>query len=680
MIERISEIFTLPLSENIVLFTFMLGVILLMSMITKRLGLPQVIGLILCGVVIGPHALNVIDNSGAISLFSTIGLLYIMFTAGLELDINTFKINKNKSFLFGFLTYICPVIVFFPICYFFLDLGVTESFLVGSMFGTHTLIAYPAVSKLGVSRDPSVAVTVGGTILVDAGVLVLLAILLGLSAGDLTPSFWIELVVALIVFSAIMFIVIPKIGEWFFAHWHRERHLRFIFIIFMVFLSSLLAEIAGLEGIVGAFLAGLVLNRLIPKSSSLMHQIEFVGNAVFIPFFLVTVGMLVDVGVILKGPRTIILALVLSAAALFSKYIATFVAQKLFRYSRAQRHVMFGLSAARVAATLAIVIVIHQAGIIDVAFLNASILLILITSITASFVTESAARKLALEQDSLSSNAQIHSLATQEHILIPIANPAHAQSLLGFADLLKSPQSNYPITLLSVVPNNTRAETQIREFSKAIEPTLKEHPDLSVKVVSTIDPSITEGIARGVKENLATILLMGWPKSDIADKIVGEKWQAFSHNIDKMIILADMPLPVTSLKRIVLFTLKNAELLPSFDAWVDKIIFLSEQCSLSVQHYGTQSTAEAIQNRIKNTNKSVVIHSTHEDPFGAQAKTELFSKTDFLIFVTSRLKSLCYQPQCDKLPAYWSNKYPDNNRLLIFPTNPWTVDDEFEQV
>lgn len=680
MIERLSEIFTLPLTENIILFTFMLGVILIMSMITRRLGLPQVIGLILCGVVIGPHALNVIDNSGAISLFSTIGLLYIMFTAGLELDINTFKINKNKSFLFGFLTYIFPVVVIFPICYLFFDLGIIESFLVGSMFGTHTLIAYPAVSKIGVSRDPSVAVTVGGTILVDAGVLVLLAILLGLSAGNLTIAFWIELVVALIVFSAIMFIVIPKIGEWFFAHWHRERHLRFIFIMFMVFLSSLLAEIAGLEGIVGAFIAGLVLNRLIPKSSSLMHQIEFVGNAVFIPFFLVTVGMLVDMGVILKGPRTIILALVLSAAALFSKYLAAFVAQKLFKYSRAQRHVMFGLSAARVAATLAIVIVIHKAGLIDVAFLNASILLILITSITASFVTESAARKLALEQDSLSPNSQIHSLATQEHILIPIANPAHAQSLLEFADLLKSPQSNHPITLLSVVPNNTHAETRIREFSKAIEPTLKDNPDLSVQVASTIDPSITEGIARGVKENLATTLLMGWPKSDIADKIVGEKWQAFSRNIDKMIILADMPLPVTSLKRIVLFTLKNAEFLPSFNAWVDKIIYLSEQCSLSVQHYGMQSTAEAIQSRIKQTNKSVILNSSNEDPFEAQAKTELFSKTDCLVFVTSRPKSLCYLPQCDRLPACWSNKYPDNNRLLIFPTNPWTVDDEFEQV
>ncbi|MBQ9818456.1 MAG: cation:proton antiporter [Proteobacteria bacterium] len=680
MTERLSEIFSLPLSGNIPLFTLMLAVILIMTMFTKRLHLPQVIGLILCGVAIGPHALNIIDNTGAVSLFSTIGLLYIMFTAGLELDINTFRINRNRSILFGFLTYLGPLAVIFPICFWGYRLGLLESFLVGSMFGTHTLIAYPAVSRLGVSRDPCVAVTVGGTILVDAGVLILLAVILGLASGNLSASFWIELTVSLAAFSVLMFWVIPKIGEWFFAHWHKERHLRFIFIMFMVFLSALLAEIAGLEGIVGAFVAGLVLNRLIPQSSSLMHQIEFVGNAVFIPFFLVTVGMLVDIGVILDGPRTILLALILSASALAGKYLSAFAAQKLFRYSRAQRHVMFGLSAARVAATLAIVIVAHRAGLIDETFLNAAILLILITCIVASFVTESAAQKLAIEHETQDADSQICASAQHEHLLMPIANPGHAQALLGFADLFKSPQSRNPITLLTVVPDNDQSEERIRAFQKAIDPTLKAHPELKVKVASAIDPSISEGIARGIREQLATILLMGWPKSGLTDKIIGEKWRAFVHDIEKMIVIADIPAPLTSQKRIVLFTLNNAELLPSFDIWFDKIVHLAEQSSLKIRHYGTAKTEDAMRSRIAATKKSVILESSHEDPFKIQADESLFSVSDWLIFVTSRPGTMCHVPMCEKLPLLWSKNYTQINRMLLFPANPWNADDEFEQV
>ena len=675
--ERIHELFATPLTENVTLFSVMLAIILIMPIITKKLRLPQVIGLILCGVIVGPHALNIVDNSGAIGLFSTIGLLYIMFMAGLELDMNQFKVNRNRSFLFGFLTYLGPLLVIFPICYWGYNLGLLESFLVGSMFGTHTLIAYPAVSRMGVSRDPSVAVTVGGTILVDAGVLILLAVILGLAGGNLTLSFWVELVVSLLAFTGIMFFIIPRIGEWFFAHWHNEKYLRYIFIIFMVFLSALIAEIAGLEGIVGAFVAGLVLNRMIPAHSTLMHHIEFVGNALFIPFFLVTVGMLVDVGVIMQGPATIILAVILSAAALLGKYIAAFVAQKLFGYSAAQRNVMFGLSGARVAATLAIVLVAYNAGLLDEIFLNAAILLILITCITASFVTESAAKQLAIEHEHTNPEAQIHSSAANEHILMPVANPAHVDALMHFAEILRAPQSKHRTTLLSVVPDNAHAETNIRTFKKALEPHMNSEGGHKLRLATAIDPSLSEGIARAVREQLATLLLLGWPKSGLTDMIIGEKWRAVVHDIDKLIMWADLPAPLTKPRRIALFTLQNCELQSGFDDWFDKIVHIAEHFSMTIAHFGNSQTTLAMRKRLEETQKSIVLSETDVNPFDVLKNHDIIQDDDWLVFASARPNTVCHVPECEHIPGHWSKYYSDHNKILLFPAQPCEADEEF---
>lgn len=667
---RIQELFTLPLTSNVVLFALMLAIILIIPIVMRKIHLPQVIGLILCGVALGPHALNVVDNTGAIGLFSTIGLLYIMFTAGLELDINQFKINRNNSLLFGLFTYLGPLVVLFPVCYWGFDLSALQSFLVASMFGTHTLIAYPAVSRIGVSRDASVAVTVGGTILVDAGVLILLAVLLGLASGNLTFSFWANLIVSLVVFSAIMFFVIPRIAAAFFAHWHHERYLRFIFVMLMVFVSGLLAEIAGLEAIVGAFLAGLVLNRFIPHHSSLMHHIEFVGNAIFIPFFLVTVGMLVDIGVLTQGPQTLLVAGVLSAAALAGKWIAAFVAQKCFGYSVAQRRLIFGLSGARVAATLAIVLVAYRAGLIDVIFLNATIILILITCIVASLVTESAAHQLAVELDDGGTHPQVH--AAEEHILVPIANPAHAHDILAFAALIKSPASPHPVTLLSVVRDATHAETNIRTFKKAAAPLVQAHPGL-IQVTATIDPSLSDGILRSAQEQLANLILFGWPAAAFTDHFIAPKWHAFAHDIAICLMFLDLPQPLQQPRRLLLCTLPNAERTDSFDAILAKIAFLATQNALSIAHIGTPATSAYIRDFLTQSKQNIPFTSDDADPFAPSPLD-----TDWLVFVSARPKTLTHVPRCEHLPADWQKAFPKHNKILVFPADKTLAPDSEE--
>src|SRR5690606_16566309 len=373
---QLSHEFELPLHNPVLIFSLVLLIILLAPILLKRLNIPGIIGLIISGVIIGPYGFNILEKTSAVDLFSTIGLLYIMFIAGLELDLNEFKATRNKSLLFGFFTFTIPIAIGFPVCHYILGFDFNASLLTSSMFATHTLVTYPIVSKLGISKNPAVAITVGGTILTDTAVLIMLAVILGSHDGGLTQEFWIRLGISLVLFSAFMFMVIPRIAKWFFRKLESEKHSHYIFVLSVVFFSAFLAEIAGLESIIGAFVAGLALNKLIPHSSALMNRIEFIGNSLFIPFFLISVGMIVDISVILSGPMALIIAGTLTVVAILGKWLAAFFTQISFGFSKGQRKLIFGLSSAHAAATLAVILVGYKAGILDDNILNGTVILI----------------------------------------------------------------------------------------------------------------------------------------------------------------------------------------------------------------------------------------------------------------------------------------------------------------
>ncbi|HNK90779.1 MAG TPA: cation:proton antiporter, partial [Chitinophagales bacterium] len=427
--DHLTHEFTLPLQNPILVFSLILFIILLSPILLRKLNIPGIIGLIIAGVVIGPHGFFILEKNSAIELFSTIGLLYIMFIAGLELDLNEFKANRNKSLLFGFFTFIIPISIGFPVCYYVLGYDFNTSFLTASMFATHTLVAYPIVSKLGVSKNQAVAITVGGTLLTDTAVLIILAVIMENSQGTLTQEFWIRLGISLAIFSAIIFLVIPRIAKWFFEKLESEKHSHYIFVLSVVFFAAFLAEVAGIEPIIGAFMAGLALNKLIPHSSALMNRIEFIGNSLFIPFFLISVGMLVDIRVILSGPMALIVAGTLTMVAIFSKWLAAFFTRLIFKYSKAQGQLIFGLSSAHAAATLAIILVGYQAGILDENILNGTIILILITCIVASFATEKAAKTIIVESESDVSELVKSAEIQNEHILFPIVSATNIEKV-----------------------------------------------------------------------------------------------------------------------------------------------------------------------------------------------------------------------------------------------------------
>ncbi|MGO1817262.1 MAG: cation:proton antiporter, partial [Sphingobacterium sp.] len=399
ILEHLMHAFEAPLTNPVLIFSLVLFIILLSPVLLRPLKVPGIIGLIISGMIIGPHGLNWLENNSAVDLFSTIGLLYIMFIAGLELDMNEFKKTKHKSVLFGCFTFVIPLSIGFPVCYYLLDYSFLSSILIASMFATHTLVSYPIVNRYGISKNEAVAITIGGTILTDTAVLIILAVIKGASQGDITGEFWVVLGISFAIFLFIMFGIIPKLARWFFEKIEGEKTSHYIFVLTVVFFAAFLAELANLEPIIGAFVAGLALNKLIPHSSALMNRIEFIGNAIFIPFFLISVGMIVDLGMITNGSGWTIfyVAGVLTAVGIVGKFLAAQITQWAFKYSKNQRNLIFGLSNAHAAATLAVIMVGYQNEIIDENVLNGTIMLILVSCIIASLVTEHASKKIVME-------------------------------------------------------------------------------------------------------------------------------------------------------------------------------------------------------------------------------------------------------------------------------------------
>ena len=669
---HLAEEFQLPLQSPVLVFSLILLIILMAPILLKRLNIPGIIGLIISGVVIGPYGFNLLENNFAIKLFSTIGLLYIMFIAGLELDLNEFKTHKNKSLVFGFLTFIIPISVGFPVCYYFLDYDFNASFLTASMFATHTLVAYPIVSKLGVAKNQAVAITVGGTILTDTAVLIILAVIIGNSQGNLDQSFWIRLGISLAIFSAIMFLIIPRIAKWFFKKLESEKHAHYIFVLAVVFFAAFLSEVAGIEPIIGAFVAGLALNPLIPHSSALMNRIEFIGNSLFIPFFLISVGMLVDVSVILSGPMALIVALTLSIVAIFGKWLAAFFTQRIFKYSRAQRQVIFGLSSAHAAATLAVILVGYQAKILDENILNGTIILILITCVVASFAAEKSAKKIALSQES---DISVDELRNQSHyneqILIPVANLALVENLLDFALIIKDKNSTNPVTLLSVVPNNNEAELNIFKYKKELEKFILQGSasESTVSTITTIDHNPASGIARAAKEIMADFVIIGWPqKTGFIDKIFGEKIDSLINNVDKGLVLCRFVRPLIEKKKLVFVCPPFTEKETGFATIVQKVFRISQEYSIPVVLYSEERTYEAVQQIIKALKLNGKVKFK---PFSFWENflviTKEISPSDLIVFIASRRGSISYAPHLERIPDKFERYMNQNNLIVVYP-------------
>ena len=684
VIDHLIHAFEAPLTNPVLIFSLVLLIILLSPILLRPVRIPGIIGLIIAGVIIGPHGLNWLEKNSAVNLFSTIGLLYIMFIAGLELDMNEFKKTKHKSALFGFFTFIIPMILGFPVCYYLLGYDLLPSILIASMFATHTLVSYPIVNRYGISKNEAVAITIGGTILTDTAVLIILAVITGASQGNINQEFWVTLGVSFAVFLLIMFGVIPRIAKWFFQKVESEKTGHYIFVLTVVFFSAFMAEIAGLEPIIGAFVAGLALNKLIPHSSALMNRIEFIGNAIFIPFFLISVGMIVDISVLAKGPTALVVAGALTAVAVLSKFLAATATQWTFKYTGSQRNIIFGLSSAHAAATLAVIMVGYNNHIIDENVLNGTILLILITCIIATMATESASKKVVREghQDNMHID---HVEESEEQIMIPIANMSTMEPILDFATFIKSKKSPYPLNILSVVPDNEQAEKNIQEAKRNLENTAKyaSGSETEVELLTAVDINIPSGIARMSKKVLADCIIMGWPSVvSFVDKIVGEKAESILNKTDTTLMMCRIDKPMITHRSITVYVPPLAESEMGFEYWLEKILKLATELSLPINFVCDQRTESKIEEvRVKLNSSVETTYAYYEDWDNIYGLATFSNADSLLVFVSSRYGEVSYRDSLDGLAKRVGRFFKNQNIILIFPSRQEDQHiDEYESV
>lgn len=658
--------FSLPLTDPVLVFTLVLFIILFSPILLKRLRIPSLLGLILAGILVGPNGFNILMLDSSIVLFGTVGLLYIMFLAGLELDMNEFKKSRNRSVIFGLLTFAIPMLVGFPVCYLLLDFDVAASVLISSMFATHTMVAYPIVSRFGLTKNEAVTISVGGTIVADTLVLLILAVITGTAEGTLNTQFWIKLIISLIVFIAIVFVGFPIIGRWFFKKIEGEKTSQYIFVMAMVFLAGFLAELAGVEPIIGAFMAGLALNRLIPHTSTLMNRIEFVGSALFIPFFLLSVGMMVDMTVIFSGQRALVVAGVLIAVAISTKWIAAWIAQWVFKYNGVQRNLIFGLTGSRVAATLAVILIGYNLEIVNENVLNGTILLILITCLIASFVTESAARKLVV----LESNKKPELPETHERILVPLANPATVEERIDYALYISDKDSTDPIYPLAVVRDDEEAQQKLLESGKMLEKALKHASaaETPVELLTRVDLNVSNGITRAVKEHLITHIIMGWIERSATDRFFGSILDNLLNNCGQMVSVVRFRQPLNTLRRMVLVVPRNAQLEPGFHRWIKKIKNLSRESGVDVIVYCHGDLIRMLQNLLVDKKPSVsAVFKNLDDLQDILVVSKDLREDDMLVVVCARRGTISYQSEMDAIPHKVNKHFPDNNLIIIFP-------------
>ena len=381
-----------PITDPTLIFFVVLLIILFAPIIMGKLRIPHIIGMVLAGVLIGQYGLNILERDNSFELFGRVGLYYIMFLAGLEMDMEGVKKNSRRFVTFGLLTCFVPLGLTYIMAIHLLHYTPTASFLLGCIMASNTLIAYPIIGRYGLQRHSSVTLSVGSSMISLFISLVMIAGLAQTSGSAAhaaalpQPIFWLFFLLKLAAYIVAMLWLIPHLARYFLRR-YSDAVMQFIFVLSVMFLNAALTTFIGLEGIFGAFFSGLILNRYIPHVSALMNRIEFIGNALFIPYFLIGVGMLINVRALAQGPYVIWVMLLIAFFGTFGKAVAAYLSSLLFRLPKADGNMMFGLTSAHAAGAIAMVMVGMRLEVapgqylVNDNMLNGVVLMILVTCI-----------------------------------------------------------------------------------------------------------------------------------------------------------------------------------------------------------------------------------------------------------------------------------------------------------
>ena len=663
----------LPITDPTWIFLLVLLIILFAPILLNRLRIPHIIGMILAGLVIGEHGFNILARDSSFELFGKVGLYYIMFLAGLEMNMSDFKQNRSKAVVLGLLAFIIPIGIGLLTNMAYLKYSFITSVLLASMYASHTLVAYPIVIRYGVSRHRSVSIAVGGTAVTDTLTLLVLAVVGGLFKGESNGLFWIWLVVKVLFLGSLIVYFFPRIGRWFFRRYD-DNVMQFIFVLAMVFLGAGLMEFVGMEGILGAFLAGLVLNKLIPHVSPLMNHLEFVGNALFIPYFLIGVGMLIDIHVIFGHGDALKVAGVMIIVALTGKWIACWLTQKLYKMGAIERKLMYGLSNAQAAATLAAVLVGYNIilpngeHLLNDDVLNGTVLLILVTCVVSSVITERAARRIAIDEANLEAENRP---TEQEKILIPVANPDTIEDLVALSLVIRDPKQRDNLLALNVI-NDSNASGALelrgkRYLEKAAM--IAASADVPLKLISRYDLNIASGIIHTAKEHEVTDVVIGLHrKGNIVDSFFGSLAENLLKGLHREVMIAKFLMPINTIRRINIAVPPKAEYEAGFQKWVEHFCRMGSTLGCRVYFFANEETTALLQMLVKKRYAATPTEFSRLDDWeDLLLLTGQVNYDHLLVIITARRGSISYDPAFERLPNQLGKYFANNSLIVLYP-------------
>ncbi|MCG2587430.1 cation:proton antiporter domain-containing protein [Rhodohalobacter sulfatireducens] len=664
--------FTLPFSNPVMIFALVMLIILLAPILVRKIKVPGLVGIILAGTIVGPSILGLLERDSTIELLGTVGLLYLMFMAGLSIDLNRFEKLRNQSIGFGTISYIFPAVGAYFAGIHLLNYSVESSLLLGAIVGSHTLLAYPIIERLGITKNTAVTMSMGGTLVTDTLSLGILAVIAGTVGENQGAGYWTAFAISIGVFLTAAIIILPRLGRWFFRNMKHDTYVDFVFMMAVLFSTAFLAELAGLASIIGAFIAGLLLNRLVPMSGTLMNRIQFVGNSMFIPFFLISVGMLVDVQV-LASLEVWLIAILFTALVFVGKGVSSLIVKLIKGFSNAEGYVIFGLTTPQSAATLAVTLLGFDLGFFNHTAVNAVVILILITCLVGPWLVEKYGRDVAIQEE----KKPYEPSESPQRILVPLANPETSDTLMDIAFMIRDEKSAQPVFPLTVARDGKDVEAQVAKGEKMLSHAVihAAAAEVPVNPVTTVDYNIANGIARAVSENLGSVVIIGWNgTTSTKSRIFGSILDQLLLEIDEMVMVSRISKPISTHTRILIAVPPFASTESGFSGAIRSLKLMAEQTGDQLVFVMTSERKEYVQKRIEKVKPNL------ETEFQTIEKwsdlPSWLDKTvhddDIFVLISAREGSLSWRPALDRLPRVVAQIYPELSFITVYPSEAET--------
>ena len=663
-----------PITDPTLTFFVVLLIILLAPIIMGKLRIPHIIGMVLAGVVVGKYGLNILVRDNSFELFGRVGLYYIMFLAALEMDMESIRKNRNRLLIFALLTFTVPLLLTYFMGIHLLNYGITASLLLGCIMASNTLVAYPIVSRYGLQRKPSVTLSVGSSIISLIFSLIMLAAIVASNKGEGSIGFWLFFVSKFVIYCAAAIFLLPRLTRWFLRR-YSDAVMQFIFVLASLFLCAALSAAIGLEGIFGAFLSGLILNRYIPSVSPLKNRLEFIGNAVFIPYFLIGVGMLINVRLLFTGGGILWAVICITLFGTLGKAIAAYAACFGFRMPISSGHMMFGMTSAHAAGAIAMVMVgmnlLGEDGspLVNAQMLNAVIVMILFTCIISSVITEQSAQRIILRDKELPVEA--HRKANDQRILVPVKYPEYAEQLMNMAILMLNRKQTRGLVALNVVYDGEHMHRNMEQGNRLLEQMTQycAGSDIQIQTQTRIAANIANGIKHAFKEFQATEILIGMhTHKEVSTKFWGEFHQSLFNGLNQQITMARLAQPLNTIRRIQVAVPSRAEFEPGFYRWLERLSRIAGNLECRIQFHGRTETLSLVNEYIKNRHPQVRADYSNMDHWNELPKLANDVADDHLfVIVTARKGTVSYKNALEYLPDEVQRYFNGKNLVIIFP-------------